>query len=122
MHYPIDFRNTGASSCTLYGFPGVSFLTADGSQIGAPAQRQSGVPLVTVTLAPGASAYSSVGVTDPGIPPCSSASTATQVRVFPPGQTQSLLVAVPTGIQVCASANTSTYRSAIVTPMTATSF
>ena len=89
IHYPIAFKNTTSSPCTLFGFPGVSFLAAGGTQIGAPAQRESGLTPATVTVAPGGSAYSSVGITDPGIPPCSGASTATQVRVYPPGQTQS---------------------------------
>jgi hypothetical protein len=122
IHYPIAFKNTTSSPCTLYGFPGVSFLAAGGAQIGAPAQRESGITPATVTVAPGGSAYSSVGITDPGIPPCSGSSNATQVRVYPPGQTQAILVAAPSGMQVCSSPNTANYQSAIVTPMTATSF
>ena len=122
IHYPIVFRNTTSSACTLYGFPGVSFLTAGGTQIGAPAQRESGIAFATITLAPGGSAYSSVGVTDPGIPPCTGSATATQVRVFPPGETHAILVTAPSGIAVCSSPNTADYQSAIVTPMTATSF
>ncbi|HEY4928138.1 MAG TPA: DUF4232 domain-containing protein [Acidimicrobiales bacterium] len=121
VHYPIAFRNTTSSACTLYGFPGVSFLTAGGTQIGVPAQRESGVAFATITLAPNGLAYSSVGVTDPGIPPCTGSSTATQVRVFPPGETHAILVAAPSGIAVCSSPNTANYQSAIVTPMTASS-
>jgi hypothetical protein len=122
IHYPIAFKNTTSATCTLYGFPGVSFLAAGGTQIGAPAQRESGITFANVTVAPGGSAYSSVGITDPGIPPCSGSSTASQVRVYPPGQTQAILVAAPSGMQVCSSPNTANYQSAIVTPMTATSF
>jgi hypothetical protein len=122
VHYPIVFRNTTSSACTLYGFPGVSFLTAGGTQIGVPAQRGSGIAFATVTLAPDGSAYSSVGVADPGIPPCTSSATATQVRVFPPGETHAVVVAAPSGIAVCSSPNTANYQSAIVTPMTSTSF
>jgi len=70
----------------LYGYPGVSFLSAGGSQIGAPAQRDSAGTVATVTLAAGGDAYSSVAVTDPGIPPCSSQATAAQVRVYPPAR------------------------------------
>lgn len=120
VHYLITFRNTGSSSCTLYGYPGVSFLGAGGTLIGAPAQRQSGATPATVTLTAGGSAYSSVGVTDPGIPPCSSSATATQVSVYPPGETHALIVGAPSGIQVCSSPNTSAYQSAIVMPVSAT--
>ena len=120
VHYTITFHNTGSSSCTLYGYPGVSFLGTGGSQIGAPAQRQSGGTVATVTLAPGGDAYSSVAVTDPGIPPCSSQADAAQVRVYPPGQTQAALVTAPSGVAVCSSPNTSAYTSASVTPVSAT--
>ena len=51
IHYTITFHNTGSTSCTLYGYPGVSFLTASGAQIGAPAVRQGGSS-ATVTARP----------------------------------------------------------------------
>jgi hypothetical protein len=117
IHYVLTYRNAGTSTCTLFGYPGVSFLAAGGSQIGVPAQRTSGIGVTAVTLAPGASGYSSVSVTDPGIPPCSSQGTATQVRVYPPGETHATLVAASGGIAVCSSPNTANYRSAIVGPL-----
>jgi hypothetical protein len=117
IHYVITFRNTGSSPCSLFGYPGVSFLAADGSQIGSSAQRTSGVGVASVALAPGALAYSGLSVTDPGIPPCSSAGTATQVRVFPPGETHAALAVPPTGIAVCSSPNTPSYRSALIGPL-----
>ena len=120
VHYTLTFHNTGSTPCTLYGYPGVSFLTSGGTQIGAPAVRSGGAAPTTVTLAAGGDAYSSVAVTDPGIPPCSSQSDAAQVRVYPPGQTQSALVTAPTGVAVCSSPNTSAYSSATVTPVSST--
>jgi Protein of unknown function (DUF4232) len=120
VHYLITFRNTSSSSCTLYGYPGVSFLTAGGTLIGSPAQRQVGATPATVTLPAGGSAYSSVGVTDPGIPPCSSSATAAQVSIYPPGETHAVIVAAHSGTQVCSSPNTSAYQSAIVMPVSAT--
>jgi hypothetical protein len=119
IHYGFTFRNTGSTACTLYGFPGVSFLDSGGNQIGAPAVRESNVASVRVTLSVGGSAYASVSVTDPGIPPCSGSTTAAQVRIYPPGQTQSALVAAPSGMAVCSSPNTANYLSAIITPVTA---
>jgi hypothetical protein len=116
IHYTITFHNTGSTSCTLYGYPGVSFLNASGAQIGVPAVRQGG-SAATVPLSPGGNAYSSVAVTDPGIPPCSSQATATQVRIYPPGQTQATLVTAPSGVAVCSSPNTSAYLASTVTPV-----
>ena len=117
IHYVLTYLNAGTSPCTLFGYPGVSFLAADGSQIGSPAQRASGVGVSSVTLAPGALVYSGVSVTDPGIPPCSSAGSATRVRVFPPGETHAALAVPAGGIAVCSSPNTPNYRSAIVGPL-----
>lgn len=119
VHYTLAFRNTGSTPCTLYGYPGVSFLDGSGSQIGQPAQRQGTTP-TTVTIAPGSSAYSSVAVTDPGIPPCSGSAAAAQVLVFPPGETHAATLATPSGMQVCSSPDTAGYRSSIVTPVSAT--
>ena len=79
-HYGLTFQNTGSATCTLYGYPGVSFLGASGQQIGDPAQRQGGTP-TTVTLTARGRAYASITVTDPGIPPCSGSATAAKVGV-----------------------------------------
>ncbi|MEV4510047.1 DUF4232 domain-containing protein [Dactylosporangium sp. NPDC049525] len=51
------FTNTSDRTCTLYGFPGVSYLSgASGTQINDPAARDGGTP-VRVTLAPGQGAH-----------------------------------------------------------------
>ena len=119
IHYTLTFQNTGSTPCTLFGYPGVSFLSASGTQIGEPAQREGGTP-TTVTVAAGASAYASVAVTDPGIPPCSGSGTAAQVKVYPPGETHAATLATPAGMLVCSSPNTPAYRSSTVTPVSAT--
>jgi hypothetical protein len=119
-HYGLTFHNTGAGKCTLYGYPGVSFLDATAHQIGAPAQRLGGSGPATVTLVPGGDGFSTVAVTDPGIPPCSGATTATEVRVFPPGETHPSTVAAPSSLQVCSSPNTTAYRSATVAVVSST--
>lgn len=38
-YYPIEFTNASSTTCTLYGYPGVSFVTASGVQVGAAATR-----------------------------------------------------------------------------------
>src|SRR5215831_11112762 len=58
VYYPIVFTNASGSACTLFGFPGVSFVTSpNGSQIGDAATRHSDKPVQTVTLAPGGVAH-----------------------------------------------------------------
>jgi hypothetical protein len=42
VYYPLNFTNTAAAACELYGYPGVSFVSAPagtGSQIGAAERR-----------------------------------------------------------------------------------
>jgi hypothetical protein len=84
-YVPIEFTNTGAASCTLYGYPGVSARTTQ--QLGSPAGRNTQVASRTITLAPSATAHSVLQITDVGnYPPATCApATATSLRVYPPG-------------------------------------
>jgi hypothetical protein len=54
----IDFKNISNVSCTLYGYPGISFAStgASGGQIGLSAKENPTPPRELVTLAPGATA------------------------------------------------------------------
>ena len=117
-HYELLFRNSSSSSCMLYGYPGVSFLTSAGQQIGAPATREPGTTIHTVALAPGSRAQADLAVTDPGIPPYAGQSVAKYVRVYPPGNTQSVNVTAPGTLEVCSSPNTPSYSSAQIGPVT----
>ena len=65
IFYPLDFTNTSGSACTMYGYPGVAFVSsAGGSQVGAPAGRASNTAPALVTLASGAVAHATLGVSD----------------------------------------------------------
>jgi hypothetical protein len=91
-YYPLDFTNTSAASCELYGYPGVSFVTTPasaGRQIGAAARRGTAFAKVTVTLAPGQTAHAWLKVAEAGNYPASTCQPATAggLRVYPPGQT-----------------------------------
>jgi hypothetical protein len=88
-YVPLDFTNSSASSCELYGFPGVSFVTSAGAQIGAAATRATEYSKVRVTLAPGQSAHVWLQVADAQNYPDSSCqpATASALRVYPPGST-----------------------------------
>jgi hypothetical protein len=56
------FTNKSARTCTLYGYPGVSFVTGDnGTQVNDAFTRTDGEK-TTVSLAPGAVAHASIGL------------------------------------------------------------
>jgi hypothetical protein len=91
----LTFTNTSSSSCTLQGWPGVSFVGNDnGTQIGAAAVLDRSSVHPTVTLAPGAVAVAPLkiaqagnyGSADCGPTP------ANGFRVYPPGSKTSLFI------------------------------
>jgi hypothetical protein len=88
-YVPIDFTNTSGSSCTLYGYPGVSFVTRPaGSQLGQAARRNPGATATMVTLAPGAMAHATLQVAAAGnySPHACTPVTAHWLKIFPPNQ------------------------------------
>jgi hypothetical protein len=63
IYYPLDFRNVSAAACSLFGYPGVSFVAKPGAgQLGGAAVRNATFGPSLVTLAPGAVAHASVQV------------------------------------------------------------
>src|SRR5271166_505390 len=41
IYYPLEFTNVSSSACTMYGYPGMAFVTSPGgSIIGPPAGRR----------------------------------------------------------------------------------
>lgn len=95
IYYPLNFTNTSKSSCYLYGYPGVSFVTGpSGSQIGEPASRNPAVAPSTVILPPGGTAHVTIQVVDAlnySKSDCQPV-TAHWLKVFPPGQFSALYV------------------------------
>jgi hypothetical protein len=86
-YYLLEFTNTGGQTCTLYGYPGVSGVSASGKQVGSPAQWVRFAVPGTVTIAPGATAHAQlayrpqlVGSERQYLEPVS------ELRVYPPGQ------------------------------------
>jgi hypothetical protein len=90
----VVLTNRGAAACTLQGYPGVSFVDDNGNQVGKPAVRDPG-KLQAVTLAVGGSAHALLREPDPGVFGASGCgqTVATQLRVYPPNQRQSLVIA-----------------------------
>jgi len=101
-HTGLQLRNIGTSSCTLYGYPGVSYVAgSDGHQVGAAATRQAdptGGAETTVTLAPGAVASAPLDIVDAAAIPASSCKPVPVqgLRVYPPGNKGALFISMPT--------------------------
>jgi hypothetical protein len=96
-YLPVDFTNTSSSPCGLYGYPGMSFVTAGdgtGSQIGAAAQQNPSFGKVPVRLAAGAAAHAWLQVTEAGNYPSATCQPvrAHWLRVYAPGETRALYV------------------------------
>jgi uncharacterized protein DUF4232 len=102
-HIGLQLSNVGSSSCTLYGYPGVSWVAgADGHQVGAAAERQSdnsGNAEQTVTLAPGAVASAPLDIVDAAVIPPSECKPVPVLglRVYPPGEKAALFLPLATG-------------------------
>jgi hypothetical protein len=94
MYRALVFTNTGNRTCTIQGFPGVSFVAGDdGHQVGEAAVRvePKGSP---VTLKPGDTANSAVGFVNIGLFDAATCQpTAVRgLRVYPPHERSSEFV------------------------------
>jgi Protein of unknown function (DUF4232) len=91
--YQILFTNDSSTTCTLYGYPGVSFTGETYAvQVGPAATRNHAIQPSLVTLAPGAVGSAEISVVDaqnypPG--PCG-LTTASGILVYPPNLTTSI--------------------------------
>jgi hypothetical protein len=86
FYYPIQFKNVSSTSCTLYGFPGVSFTGETYAvQVGPAASRNRASPEHLVTLAPGKVASALIAVVDAqNYPSACGLTTASGILVYPP--------------------------------------
>ena len=90
VYQVIDFTNTSGSTCTLYGYPGVSLVSGPPyTQIGLAAKRSTSTPVKLVTLAPGATGNALLQIVDAlNYPTASCGPTkATALKIYPPNQT-----------------------------------
>lgn len=99
--YDLEISNVSLHACTLYGYPGVSALRANGSQLGSAAGRAGGTK-VLVTLAPGERAHATVYIDYSGDHSASAChpTTAASLRVFAPGDYA--LIQIPFSFPACA--------------------
>jgi hypothetical protein len=91
-YFQLEISNISARTCTLYGFPGVSAVSASGGQLGRPAQRVGPDPVRLVTLVRGATAHVELGIGTAAdySPAACHPVTAAGLRVFAPGDFLSL--------------------------------
>lgn len=92
VYRQIIFTNTTDAECEITGYPGVSYVDAAGTQVGAPADREPGES-ATVVLGPGESAIAPVKQTyaENYGAECELTDVA-GLRVYPPNDTDSLVV------------------------------
>jgi hypothetical protein len=101
IYQVIILTNTSNATCTLYGYPGVSFVTGvGGSQVGQPATKNPAVAKTLVTLAPGAKANMLLAIHDAGAIANCQITTVDWVRIYAPGDYGSVYVQYNT--QACA--------------------
>jgi hypothetical protein len=99
--FQLVFQNAGPTTCTLIGYPGVSFVKIHNIQLGKAASR-TGAGTSAVTLIPNAHAYADLQTTN-GQGGYSAAqcdlTTVPTLRVYPPNQTES--TNIPWNTQEC---------------------
>jgi Protein of unknown function (DUF4232) len=100
-YFPLEFTNTGTTSCSLDGYPGVSGVNGDGDQLGSPANWDAVIAPTDVVLAPGGTAHVILQVTDVANYPSTicGPTAAIGLRVYPPNQTAS--VVLPYSFEAC---------------------
>jgi Protein of unknown function (DUF4232) len=106
IYQVVVLTNTSSATCTLYGYPGVSFVTGiGGSQVGKPATKNPVVPKAVVTLAPGAKADILLAIHDAGAIQNCHITTVDWLRIYPPGDYGSVYVQYNT--QACTNTSQS---------------
>lgn len=98
----LTFRNSGGQTCTLSGYPGVSFVGhGDGTQLGIPAVRSNATTPKTVRLGAGKSTTALLQIVNAGVYDAKQCAptTADGFRVYPSGSKDAAYVAFAT--QAC---------------------
>ncbi|MFE9252024.1 DUF4232 domain-containing protein [Streptomyces sp. NPDC007088] len=83
-NFAVVLTNTSGGTCTVYGFPGLSFLDGAGTPVTADPERTGGAK-TKITLSPGKSAWAPLSFTNPEVTGGEQVTPAT-VRITPPDQ------------------------------------
>lgn len=95
VHVDLVLTNAGGEPCTIAGYAGVSFVDAAGTMIGSPAVRDATVPGTGRVVAPGESVSAGLRVSQAANHPACDARTAAGLRVYPPENTESVVIPFP---------------------------
>lgn len=118
VYQPVVLTNNGSATCTLHGFPGVSFVAGDdGHQVGNAADEDKTKPVESVALAPGTSAQFVVRISNAGNYDASTCQPveARGLRVYTPGETHSAFVPLP--MTACSTTTQTQLTTGPVTPV-----
>jgi len=118
VYQPIIMTNKGSATCTLSGFPGVSFVAGDdGHQVGNAANEDKSQQVAPVTLAKGASAQFVVRISnaDNYDPSACQPVAARGLRIYTPGETHSAFV--PMTLKACSTTTQTLLTTGPVTPV-----
>lgn len=98
LYRGLVFTNTGRRTCTIQGFPGVSFVAGDGGRQVGRAAAWVGPKGPVITLKPGMAATAPLGFVNIGaFDPSDCRPTPVQsLRVYPPHDTAAAFVPFPT--------------------------
>mgnify|MGYP001389228967 CR=1 FL=1 len=103
QYRPLNLTNTGSKPCSLFGFPGVSMVDADGKQLGRPADRAGSQAQGRVVMKPGQSEHVTLRIVNAANYGGDCHLTdAAGLRVYPPGERDSVVVKV-SGLHACTS-------------------
>ncbi|MFJ8535505.1 DUF4232 domain-containing protein [Streptomyces sp. NPDC093591] len=91
-NFAVLLTNNSTRTCTVYGFPGIAFINGDGEAVTPDPERATGQEEPTVTLKPGASAWSALTFTNPEVTGVTTVTPAA-VLVTPPDETAPIKVA-----------------------------
>lgn len=97
VYRALVFTNKGNRTCTIQGFPGVSYVAGDdGHQVG-PAAFRNGSKGAVVTLKPGGTAFADIGfVQVANFEPSACKPTEVRgLRIYPPHEYDSMFIAAP---------------------------
>jgi Protein of unknown function (DUF4232) len=115
-HGEIGFqlRNTSATGCRTYGYPGVLFLDRSGAALPTVPHHTTGdffgaTPAVPLIIAAGQSASFRLDVGH-GVATSNGCATAYGLQVIPPDDTATLRTKIPEGSYECRDANVSPLR------------
>jgi hypothetical protein len=94
IFYPLEFTNISKHTCTLFGFPSITALNRSGRQVGRSSRRLTSRHRV-ITLRPGSTAHSSLGIIEAGNL-CSKPVNASTLRIRAPHQARTTRLPFPT--------------------------